>query len=328
MLDPPSKVFEAKFTPEFGQRILLTVDTEEEFDWTAPFSATGHDLKHVPAIARFQSLCEDLEIVPLYLVDWPIVQSKAAVELLGEAVKRGAAEVGVQLHPWVNPPHDETVNTINSFAGNLSPELEAAKFTRLRDAIEEKFGVAPLCYRAGRYGLGPNTAELLTDKGIAIDTSVRANYDYSDRHGPDYSKHPLKPYWVDAEKTLLELPVTTVHWGLLRQNARALAPLIQRFPKIAGILARTRILEKIPLTPEGITTDEALRGADIAIDEGLPVIVLSLHSPTLEPGHTPYVRNEAELESLYDWLKTIITYFAKRGIKPTNIDEIMRSVVR
>lgn len=328
MLEPPLAGQEAEFITEFGQRLLLTVDTEEEFDWGAPFSATQHGLKHVPAIERFQHFCEGLGISPLYLVDWPIVQDDAAVKLLSDAAKRGKAEIGIQLHPWVNPPHDEEVDTHNSFAGNLPQSLEKSKFETLCAAITQRFDMTPMIYRAGRYGLGTGTAELLIDNGVAVDTSVRANYDYSDRHGPDYSRHPLKPYWVDNEKRLLELPVTTVFFGMLRHQGRFISPFARRLPALGGLLAKTGMLEKIPLTPEGVTLEEGLRGADIAIDEQLPVINLSLHSPSLAAGFTPYVRDDAGVERLYDWVENMHAYFVKRGVLPTNLAEIMRSVVR
>ena len=193
MLVPPPAAAAARFAPGFGQRVLLTIDTEEEFDWNAPFRREGHGLSHVAAIPRFQSFCERIGAHPVYLVDWPIVNDARAVEIIGDAVQRGTADVGIQLHPWVNPPFDEDVSARNSFAGNLPPALEAAKFTVLRDAIEAAFGSAPLIYRAGRYGLGPETAGLLKSAGIRLDTSVRPLFDYRPKGGPDYSRHPLVP---------------------------------------------------------------------------------------------------------------------------------------
>ncbi|HCH96237.1 MAG TPA: WalW protein, partial [Erythrobacter sp.] len=133
-------------------------------------------------------------MVPVYLVDWPIATDPLAREIIGDAVRAGTAEVGVQLHPWVNPPHTEQVNAHHSYAGNLPVELEEAKFRKLRDTIEEGFGTLPRIYRAGRYGLGPQTAKLLSETGIAIDSSVRARYDYSATQGPDYARHPVTPY--------------------------------------------------------------------------------------------------------------------------------------
>ncbi len=326
--DPPTRTSQARFAAEFGQRVLLTIDTEEEFNWGGEFSATGYGLDHVTRLAKFQQFCENLGVVPVYLVDWPIANSAEAIEILAPAAAAGKAEIGVQLHPWVNPPHEEEVNTRNSFAGNLPFELERAKLLRLRDRIEQAFGVTPLIYRAGRYGTGPRTAEILREAGIAVDTSVRSNFDYSAQHGPDYSHHPVEPYWLGTERALLELPVTTVFWGVLRRQGPLIHRLARRLPQVRGLLTRLSLLEKIALTPEGVTLEEAIRGVDIAVDDGLPVIVLSFHSPSLVPGHTPYVRDESDLDQLYDWLRGVYAYLARRGVAPTTVAEIMQAVNR
>lgn len=327
MLDPPARGSRASFAPEFGQRVLLTVDTEEEFDWHAPFSATEFGLDHVVRLRDFQEFCENLGVSPVYLIDWPIVTSDLAVEMLADTVNRGKAEVGIQLHPWVNPPQTEQINQHNSFAGNLPAALERQKFMRLRDEIASRFGTSPLIYRAGRYGLGPNTASNLKDAGVAIDTSVRANFDYSSEDGPDYSQHPLWPYWVDGERRLLELPVTSVFWGMLRKQGCSLFPMTQRVPKLAGVFSRLGLLERIALTPEGVSAEEAIRGIDIAVDDGLPILVLSFHSPSLDIGHTPYVRSEEDLDRLYDWLRQVFAYCRTLGVKPTTVAEIMDATI-
>jgi len=321
--DPPASGSAARFAPEFGTRSLLTVDTEEEFDWSGPFTRSEHGLSHVAHIARFQEFCEELGVVPVYLVDWPIATSPAAVDIIGSAVNAGRAEVGIQLHPWVNPPFEEEVGPFTSYAGNLPPALEREKFTRLRDTIAEAFDTTPLIYRAGRYGLGPETAGLLRDTGVPIDSSVRANFDYRAGHGPDYRAHPLAPYWVDGEKRLLELPLTTVYWGMLRRQGRWVHPLLGKLPKMTGLFSRVGLLERIALTPEGVTAEEALRGIDMALDDRLPLLVLSFHSPSLAPGHTPYVRTEGDLDRLYDWFRRVYLYLEMRGVAPTTVAEIL-----
>ena len=328
LTQPPDPASRARFATDFGQRVLLTVDTEEEFDWDAPFTRDAHGLTHIQWLERFQAFCEGLGVSPVYLVDWPIATSPDAVAILSQAVQAGRAEVGVQLHPWVNPPFDEEVSARNSYAGNLPPELEAAKFHALRERIEDAFGTAPLIYRAGRYGLGPNSAEMLHEGGIAIDSSVRAHFDYRAGGGPDYSAHPLHPYWADAARTLLELPLTTVYWGLLRRQGVWLHPRLQRMGRLGGAAARLGLLEKIPLTPESATAEEALRGIDIALDDGLPLLVLSFHSPSLQPGLGPYVHDDADLNRFYDWWRRIYAYLEMRDVRPTTVTQIMDNVVR
>ncbi len=316
----------AKFRPGTGQRSLLTVDTEEEFDWNSPLSATGHKLAHVVRLQKFQEFCEGIGVSPVYLIDWPVATSPLAQEILGDAAKSGKAEIGIQLHPWVNPPHREEVNPHNSFAGNLPPELEREKFCLLRDTIVRNFHVTPLIYRAGRYGLGPNSVAMLREEGIAIDSSVRARFDYSHAHGPNYQNAPVAPYWLDDQRQVLELPLTTVFWGMLRRQGDSLYPMLKQFPRLRGALAHMSLLERIPLTPEGVSAEEALRGIDIAIDDELPVLVLSFHSPSLVPGNTPYVRSDDDLDRMYDWWRTIYAYLDQRGIAPTTVAQIMKSV--
>lgn len=312
-----------RFDPAFGTRFVLTVDTEEEFDWSKPLDRTSHALDHVPRLAKFQQFCEGVGVVPIYLIDYPVASDKRAVEVLGDAVKAGRAEVGVQLHPWVSPPHDEVVNVHNSFAGNLPAELERAKFRKLRDTIEDAFGVGPQIYRAGRYGVGPATASILSECGIGIDTSVRSRFDYSSTGGPNFRDLPLRPWWIDKRRGLMEMPLTTTFWGLLRQQGQAIYPALWRVPRLRGALSRLGLLDRIPLTPEGVTLEEAIKGIDIAIDDGLPILVFSFHSPSLRPGLTPYVRDETELDAFYDWWRGVFAYLARRNVKPACVREII-----
>lgn len=324
--EPPARVDRAVFRPEFGQRFILTVDTEEEFDWSKPIRREGHGLDHLPRLAKFQQFCENEGVHPIYLIDYPVAVSSIAADILRDAVQNGRAEIGIQLHPWVNPPHEEDISEHNSFPGNLSSDLEQAKFRRLREAIEKNFETVPLIYRAGRYGAGPNTGEMLRQGGIAMDSSVRAKFDYSFQGGVDYRTHPIEPYWLDEEHSVLELPLTTVYWGMLRQQGDWLYPLFWRIPALRGVLARLAMLERIPLTPEGVSIEEVIRGIDIALDDGLPLLVLSFHSPSLRPGHTPYVRDESDLDHFYDWWRKVFTYLRQRGVAPTDLREVMTSV--
>ncbi|MHA6334157.1 polysaccharide deacetylase family protein [Qipengyuania sp. CAU 1752] len=324
---PPPESF-ARFRDGFTPRSLLTVDAEEEFDWDGEFSATEHGLEHVRELGRFQQFCEGLGVSPVYLVDWPITNSPLAREILGDACARGKAEIGIQLHPWVNPPFEEEVGAYNSYAGNLPPALEREKLTRLRDAIAANFNTTPLIYRAGRYGTGPATAQVLRDLSVPVDTSVRSKFDYRRGHGPDYAVHPLEPWWIGDDRKLLELPVTSVFWGLLRKQGDLLYPRLFKHQAAVGILSKLGLLERIALTPEGVTAEEALRGIDIALDDQLPILVLSFHSPSLAAGFTPYVKTEADVERLYDWFTQVYAYLDQRGVRPTSVEEIMAQVER
>jgi hypothetical protein len=66
----------------------------------------------------------------------------------------------------------------------------------------------------------------------------------------------------------------------------------------------------------------------MAIDDRLPLLVLSFHSPSLAAGHTPYVRDAGDLERLYDWFARIYAYLEMRGIAPTTVAEVWANAAR
>ncbi len=304
-----------------GPRFVLTVDTEEEFDWTKPFAREGHRTEHLKSVPPFQALCSDHGIRPCYLVDFAIAEDVFGVDLLAGYAHGGQAEIGVQLHPWVNPPFDETLSTFNSYACNLPEPLERAKLLRLHTAIVERFGVKPDAYRAGRYGAGQNTASILADLGIAIDSSVRARFNYASQGGPDYSYHPLNPYWL-KQGTLMELPLTTVFGGAMRSVGDSVFGQWFNSQAARSMLARSGMLERIALTPEGISLKKAIEGVDLALAAGVEIINLSFHSPSLAVGHTPYVRDEGQLGDMYKWFAGVFAHLKASGIRPTTMAEI------
>lgn len=308
---------------DFGRRFLITIDTEEEFDWDGPFERSGHTTVTVPMLERYQQFVEKYGIKPVYFVDYSIIEDDDAAAFLKSIAESGSATIGVHLHPWVNPPFEEEVSEQNSFAGNLPTELEEAKIVALRDAIEERTGVASKIYRAGRYGVGPNTIEILRKLGFQIDSSVRPRFDYSQQGGPDFHHLTSDPFWLDDQKSLLELPLTTVFSGPLRQQSNILSRLINKSNVANAAFSKSKLLRRIPLTPEGISFREAKEAIDVALDDGQRLLVFSFHSPSLSPGHTPYVKTDDDLHDFYDWWRDIIGHLADRGVKPLDVMELV-----
>lgn len=307
-----------------GPRFVVTVDTEEEFDWTKPFARKGYSTDHLKSVPRFQTLCSEHNVVPCYLVDFPIAEDAFGVDLLAAYARDGRAEIGLQLHPWVNPPFDEPVSNLNSYACNLPEPLERAKLKRLNAAVVDRFGIKPDAYRAGRYGAGANTAAILADLGLAIDSSVRSRFNYTPQGGPDYTHHPVKPYWIERGR-LMELPLTTVFGGAMRSVGNVVFGQWFNSQPARSVLARSGLVERIALTPEGISLAKAIEGIDLAIAEDLPIINLSFHSPSLAVGHTPYVRDDRQLQDLYDWFTGVFAHLKASGVRPTTMAEIKKA---
>ncbi|MEK6638824.1 MAG: polysaccharide deacetylase family protein [Pseudomonadota bacterium] len=323
-LDHPARAADrVKFPATFGKRFAVFIDTEEEFDWSQPRSRDATATSAIRYLPEFQRLMDAHDIYPTYMIDFPVADNQQAAETLSSMLGAGNCRVGTQLHAWVNPPYDEEIIPINSFAGNLPIELERAKLAALTERITTAVGVRPTIYRAGRYGIGPNSAALLEEAGYLVDVSVRPHFDYSNEGGPNFLRHNARPYWAGPSGNLLELPLGVSYTGQLRRYGRLLYGDGQsKGRRIAG-LARAGMLARVALTPEDMPIDDVKRAIDTMLSDGHQFFSFSFHSPSLTPGHTPYVRNSADLTNFYGWWDKVLTFLAARKVTPASVDEVL-----
>ena len=307
-------------------RLCVVIDTEEEFDWGRPLSRDSRSVTSIAAQEKAQAVFRKHGIVPTYVVDHPVASDPAAVEILKDFAQRNECEIGTHLHPWVSPPDDEEVTSRNSYPGNLPAHLEREKLARLTDTIEAAFGRRPTVYRAGRYGAGPNTAGILAELGYRVDSSVAAYGNFTGDGGPDYGLYSPQPYWLDEQHSLLEVPVSCGLVGALRHSPQLFSLATADLPaklKAPGILAKLGLLERIRLSPEGVSLDDQRRLTESMRRDGYNAFVYSYHSPSLAPGHTPYVRNDAGLDAFLARMDAYFSYFiGELGGQPSSLTEI------
>lgn len=323
MLSPESTDY-VTFGPGFSPRVLVLVDTEEDFDWGQPVSRANVSVKSIARLERAHKLFGQYGITPCYLIDYPIATTTQSIEVLKPWVDDGSCIIGSQLHPWVNPPFVEELSRTNSFAGNLPRQLEKAKLEALTHAIEASFNMRPRVYRAGRYGVGPNSVRTLTELGYSVDVSVRPYYDYGNEGGPNFRRILPQPYWADPERQLLELPLTSGFTGLLRGVGEGVYAAASRLGPMTALLSRSRLLNRVTLSPEGMPVEEVIPALKVMAEQGQRIFCISFHSPSLEPGNTPYVRNERDLEDLYAWLHEVLTFLIQTmGARPATPFDIL-----
>ena len=123
--------FELADTSSLKKPVLcVAVDAEEEFDWRAPFSRRNISVKSISHQYLAQEIFARYGVTPTYLVDYPVATNPTSVKVLRKLLDAGQCEIGAQLHPWVNPPHEEEVTVRNSFPANLPPQPAEAKAGR------------------------------------------------------------------------------------------------------------------------------------------------------------------------------------------------------
>lgn len=309
-------------------RLVVVIDTEEEFDWSGEFSRSNVSVTAMRQIGLVQSLFDRYGITPVYVVDYPIVSSPDGYKVLQEIHASRRCLIGAHVHPWVNPPYEETVSRRNSFPGNLPKHLEAEKLRILSVSIGDRFGVRPTIYKAGRYGLGAHTAQVLLEQQYEVDLSVCPFMDYSSEGGPDFSSNSFKPYWIRKGR-LLELPLTVGFSGVLRRWGSALhriasSSMLQPC-RAVGVLAGLGLVNKVWLSPEGFLSSEHLQLARTLYEDGLRVFLFAFHSPSVEPGHTPYVRSQGDLNVFLSRCEKFFDFFmGELGGCPTTPLELKR----
>lgn len=295
--------------------MLCVIDAEEEFDWHDDLARTNTATSTIAAQPIIHDRIFDrYGIVPTYCVDWPVASDPVSVATLRSLLEAERCEIGAHLHPWVCPPYEETVSIFNSYAGNLPADLEYRKLKNLTQVITDNFGQAPIIFKAGRYGVGQSTADSIAKLGYQIDTSIAPRTSYLTNGGPDFYAYDANPFWFTGDgKHLLELPATTGYCGQWRHHGDSLYPLLQtalaRRLHLGGLAARSKLLERIRLTPEGCDAHALIKLVKTLHHDGCQIFSLTYHSPSLVPGHTPYVRTEADLARFFDTVEAILRYF-------------------
>lgn len=319
---PPRERSYIRLPESFGRRFAVFIDTEEEFDWSRPVRRDQRATTAMKAMPQMHERLRAAGVQPIYLVDHPIASDPDSVAILRGFLEAGECTIGTQLHPWVNPPFDEMINQINSFTGNLPVELQRSKLHRLTDLIETAFGNRPTVYRAGRYGVGAHSAALLREAGYKVDVSVRALFDYRDQGGPGFARVKPLPYWV-GDGGLLEVPLSAAFTGSWRALGRRLYPFSGRIPGLRGFLARSGLLARIALTPEEMPLPQVLDAIRLLLKDGVQLLSISFHSPSIVPGHTPYVRTDEDLADFHRWWDGLFDYLDGEGVRPASIGEVL-----
>jgi hypothetical protein len=321
----------------------VTVDTEGDNQWDhgAPLLT-----ENVRFWQPFQTICERHGVVPTYLITSEIAADPLAQRLLSSWSAEGTAEVGAHLHPWTTPPFVDAAGLrfndwAHAFICQLPDELISEKLDNLVSEIEQKVGVRPVSFRAGRFGFDIRVARELSRLGFTVDSSVTPLVEWS-RHaglpgrggGPDFRRHGLRPFVLQGsgDPGLLEVPVTIVPTlSLLRRYPRLLDAFMTLPVRAARKLLFRQWLCPQPVwlrpTPE-FRRDDLENAWMVAEQSGAPVAVMMFHSSELMPGCSPY---RPTTESIYELLGLLDDFFrfaVDAGASPASLKDAAAAVRR
>ena len=293
--------------------LSIVVDCEEEFDWRYPIRGTPYSLRSVRPLRRVAETLTKQNAPLTIMTTHAIIEHDESWRDLDAVSRDCGAAIGAHMHPWITPPFLEEPTLRNSYQGNLSREAEARKIESLLAAISARTGQPVRLFRAGRYGFGRSTAEFLAERGITTDLSFMPHFDYTDTGGASFTAVSCDPFWFSDDKRLFEFPMTAGFTGWMKGrgatlfekfNARSL-----RFLRLPSVLANSGLLNRIRLSPEGVTLTEAKALTRSLHAQGHRLFHLSFHSTSLVPGATPYVATDDDAARLTTWLTDYVDFF-------------------
>lgn len=289
-------------------QLIVTVDTEEVFNW-AEFEPDSYRIAPIKDIARFQNLCEQLEIAPLYFLSHPLINDQSYAFYFKSKIEKREADCGLHMHSWVTPPNQEYRGEYYSYQKNLPTSLHRDKLMALADAFQKTTGRRATAHRAGRYGLALENYLLLAEAGIARDFSPSPAFDFSKSGGADFSGLSNQPFHVHTPKG--DISVLPVCGARALRHTRKFLSQETAAPGFAPPKRRHAFTEPVRLSPEGsdIKTMKALTRH--LVKDKTPVLTFTLHSTSLTVGANSYASNNGDVDRILSLSKEYLTWFRK-----------------
>jgi len=304
--------------------LVITVDTEEEFNWRdIPFSRSKASVKNIKELRRIQKVFDDLNAKVTYFIDFPVLKDRFARQTLEEFYQQYGAELGTHLHPWCTPPFEEEASSKNTMVNMLPASLVKSKLKMLTDLFSESFGFRPLSYRAGRFAFDAVSAKIISELGYKIDSSITPFYDWSKSHGPNFFFAPYRPYFLgredifceDKKGGIFEVPVSAgfnrvpfkiwakIYWFARSKKLRKL--------KLVGALDRSHLLKRTTLAPEFHSVEEMKSLVRNLWREKVNVFNMIFHSSSFIPGGNSIVRTSEEASAFEKRVADIVSWIVR-----------------
>jgi hypothetical protein len=310
----------------------MTVDTEEEWDWSAGWPTSDLKVTNIRQLPKFQELCTRHGVRTTYFTNQAVLDDAEASGTIHDLSKRDNVEIGMHIHPWNTPPlvGTDPVRARQTFLRNLPEDLVFAKLDSVWKAFE-RHGLRPTSFRGGRYSSGGPIHQFLRDHGFKADSSVVPFATWADDGSPDYLERDLLPVRLqprfDGDPPLWEVPLTIAYtrrpfgfWARCYEIAQN--PLLRRLHMI-GIAERLGLVHRIWLNFEDWAGRRMLELLRFLRPMELPCICFTVHSSSLVAGEGPYTQNLADEERIFAQMDEVFgTVATWPDFRPATVTEI------
>jgi hypothetical protein len=313
---------------------LVTIDTEEEWDWNAGWPVGEPAVTNARALPKFQALCTKYGVKPTYFTNLPILENSESRQILLDVARAGGVEIGMHIHPWNTPPvASKTAPTArNTFLHNLPQQTIRAKLATVYDGFVAA-GLRPTSFRGGRYSSGGIVHDFLQERGFAAECSVVPFTTWPDEGAPDYRHRDLTPYRIAPTKSgqtaLWELPLTL---GFSRRPFRfwqrcfeTIEATALRKLRLIGVAERLGLVRRVWLNFELGDNYDWTGFLRLLRQLRVPCICFTVHSSSLSAGPGPYTKSPADERRIFSQIEHV---FATLGRWPDFVPATAGEVAR
>jgi hypothetical protein len=283
-----------------------------------------------------EQLFRKYQVKATYLLSPEVIKDDACVSVLKD-VSKGGAELGTHLHgEFIEPYMTEDTDATWAMQNTYSEEIEYEKIRNLTLLFESKFGYKPRSFRAGRYGIGKKSLNMLAEQGYLVDSSVAPNCRWKDKGGEaTFYGAPVTPYYPNANDPLmsgklsiLEVPLTIgkTWWHYFPS---ALVRTVNKYPRLwLSPIHRLNLIHHftpIWLRPTWFTFEQM---KDLILDclkKATPqgtVFVMMFHNVEAVPGCSPSIQDQDQLRIFMDRMESTFQFFNQLSARSLTLSEI------
>ena len=315
---------------------MMTVDTEEEWDWDRGWPTENLSLMNIGLLPSFQEICDRYGVATTYFADQAVFDSPPARDILLSLADRPNVEIGMHIHPWNTPPVVDRgpVRARETFLHNLPVGLIKQKLASVYGCFRDS-GLTPTSFRGGRYSSGGPIQEFLQDHGFLADASVCPFSTWSDDGSPDYRQRDLEPVRLpphrENQSALWEIPLTLAFTRRPFQLWRRWYDLVERSwlskLRLIGIGERLGLVRKVWLnfeSPLGAHMTDLLNRLQ---HQAVHAVCFSVHSSSLLPGGNSFTRTEADATRLFARLESVFhSLHDNPAFQPATVSQVARQL--
>lgn len=329
--------------------LVITIDVECDYDGSSiwrysnplTFNAV---IKGIPQ--RLQPLFNEYGAKPTYLIANNVLENNHCVNVLSSL--KGQYELGTHLHGEFIEPNKKIFKYYGVKAWDnqyqYPRKIEFAKMQNLTEMFKKKFDRQPISFRAGRFSIGNNTIQILSDLEYKVDTSVTPHVIWKDvTRRLSFKNFPNQPYYPDhsclfkmrVSNSILEVPISICKTFLnkhqwLRPTLKpyiniSLNSRINKFNKnhLKNLL-KYHFFKDSKYTPSNGKLMINIMKAYARKYKHYPQIIhnMMFHNVEMYPNTSPYSPSDESCQYYLNSVETVLKYCISNNIRFVTLSEL------